>query len=357
MRPLRIGFLIGSVVCSALISGTIVGCGDGEAADAVTESRAIRVTVSRPRTVWLSPTVVRPGRVDANSVVPLGFQDGGRVQSVAVDENDNVVRGQRLAWLDTTEVTANVRKARTGVEKAERDHQRAVRLAREAAIPSNTAIDAKSALDLAHATLFIAKHHLHLAILRAPTSGNIVRRLIEPGQLVGKGTPALILMELNPIKIVAGITDVDLVRVHKGDSVVVTISALPEFIRTGIVNRTGLVAATDGMFPVEVTMPNPDLVLRPGMIAQVAIRTNGKTAVLTVPAPSVVVGADDISRVYVLDPATNRVARCNIRTGPPHAGRMPVYGGLKEDELVVVDGARDVRDGMKVKVVTRGGGS
>ncbi len=336
--------------CVAVLTLAAAGCGNHSGADEPEPRAAISVSLATTQYRGHTTQVTRPGRTEPTQVVPLLFLDGGRVEAVPVDENQHVRAGQRLAWVDTTEFHAHVAKARVAVDKARRDHERARRLAEDAAIPRSNVEDARSALDVARSNLRIAEHHLRNATLRAPTDGFIVKRNVEPGQLIGNSSPALILMVLDPIIVVLGVVDDDLVHIARGDTAVVRLNALPDFSREGRVSRMGLVAAADGTFPVEISLPNSDLTLRAGMIAQVTVRASEEQRTLMVPAEAVVIGDGKQPRVFVYDPETGMVRGREVLTSPPRDGWVPVFQGLGPRDRVVVHGARQVRDGARVIV-------
>ena len=341
------------VVCTACI---FASCSESSQANGdVPTHGATTISLEQPQyREWVNE-ISRPGRTEATQMIPLVFLDGGHVATVRVEETDRVRAGQILARVDTTEYAANVARAQVAVDKARRDHARAVRLSEQEVIPTNNAEDALSALQLAEANLRIAEHHLNNATLRAPVDGVIVRRMVEPGQLIGNTSPALVMMVLDPVKVLIGMVDADLVNVSEGDTAIVTINALPEYRGIGRVTKTGLAAASDGTFPVEIQLPNPDLTLRAGMICQVKVRCSQRSRSLMVPAQAVIVGEGDRARVYVYDDGRGIVRRRDVTTGAPKNGWLPVFDGLSENESVVIDGVREVRDGARVTVAGRGG--
>ena len=342
-------------VVALALAAVVSSCGDSYAQQ-IQSRRAVSVTLQAPQPRQYVREISRPGRTEATRMIPLVFLDGGHVTGVFADETDRVRAAQVLACVDTTEIAANVARARVALAKARRDYDRARRLTEQAAIPANTVEDAQSALDLAEANLRIAEHHLRNATLRAPVDGVIVRRMVERGQLIGNTSPAMVMMVLDPIKVMLGMTDADFVRVSEGDTAVVTVSAMPEYRGVGRVTRTGLVAASDGTFPVEISLPNPRLRLPAGMICQVAVRCGATEPALTVPIESVIVGEGDRARVYVYDEGLGIVRRRYVTVGSPREGRIPVLQGISAGDRVVVDGIREVRDGSSVTVADGGGG-
>jgi membrane fusion protein (multidrug efflux system) len=102
---------------------------------------------------------------------------------------------------------------------------------------------------------------------------------------------------------------------------------------------------------VRALLPNPDRMLRPGMMMNVAIQSASRTG-LSVPELAVL-GEGDSRYVFALGPG-NRVHRVPVRTGAHLGGRVEILAGLRPGQLVVTEGIIKVADGMAVRV--RGGG-
>jgi len=104
---------------------------------------------------------------------------------------------------------------------------------------------------------------------------------------------------------------------------------------------------------VRARLPNPDRMLRPGMMMSVAIQSASRTG-LSVPELAVL-GEGDSRYVFALGPG-NRVHRALVRTGAHLGGRVEILAGLRPGQRVVTEGIIKVADGMAVRVQGAAGG-
>ena len=131
------------------------------------------------------------GTVRAKEASLLAFKVGGVVARVTVENGSRVRKGQMLATLDATEYVAGVTQAEEATKKYERDVQRLENLHREGAVPLADLEDAKTRLNVSRAVVKQVSNNAGRATLFAPADGWISHRMVEPGQVVGPGTPVV----------------------------------------------------------------------------------------------------------------------------------------------------------------------
>ena len=139
----------------------------------------------------VSEAIRATGTLAAKEEVQLSFKIGGIVQRVYVDEGQPVRAGQLLATLDPAEIDAQVTRARTGAETAQRDLARARSLYADSVATLEQLQDATSGAQAAQAELRIAAFNRQHARIVAPASGTVLRRVAEEGELASPGAPVL----------------------------------------------------------------------------------------------------------------------------------------------------------------------
>ena len=186
------------------------GCGEPEAKTTIAPSlvRAHTAVASREDVLELSGTVTAARRVR------LGFKHGGPIAAIAVEEGQQVVRGQLLGRLDRADAMAAVRAARAGHDKARRDADRAAHLAKGGAIPLHARDDSGTQLEAAEATLLQAREALDRTRLISPVAGTVFARLAEPGETVGPGMPVLVIDSSGRLAVRAGASQAQLERLR-----------------------------------------------------------------------------------------------------------------------------------------------
>ena len=250
-------------------------------------------------------------------------------------------------------------KERFDVSKAKLDAAKAQLAVAEAKV--NTARyqigAAESRVRTTESVVYTASIPLGDAQLRAPWSAVVIERKVEVGQLVSTGTPAFVLADLSSVKAAFGVPDLALQNFKLGDTLTMTTDAIPGTEFTGQISRISAAAdQSSRVFDVEVTIPNPEGVLKPGMIASMAVTEAGATTEFpVVPLTSITRSKVDPNAyaVLVVEEAGGRhVARMRAVTlGESYGNSVAVNSGVKSGEIVITTGVTQVADGEEVRVM------
>jgi RND family efflux transporter MFP subunit len=216
---------------------------------------------------------------------------------------------------------------------------------------------AESRLKTMEATVYTASIPLGDAQLRAPLSAVVIERKIEVGQLVSTGTPAFVLADLSSVKAAFGVPDLALQNFKLGDTLTMTTDAVPGTEFTGQVSRISAAAdSSSRVFDVEVTIPNPQGLLKPGMIAAMTVNEPGATKEFPVVPLTAVTRAkvDPNAYAVMVVEAVNgkHIARLrNVTLGESYGNAVAVNSGVKPGEIVITTGVSQVADGEEVHVM------
>ena len=318
----------------------------------------------------------------AKATVPLAFRGPGYVTELMkvkssdgrtrdVGEGDRVRKGEVIARLRDAEyrdkagqATGQVAAARAAAEKARLDFERAQRLFATQSITRPEMETATAQRDGTRAQLAAVESLLAEAqvglrdtLLTVPVDGDVMKKSVEPGAYTGPGLPAFVIGDVSSVKVVLGLPDTALHGVQLGQDVVVTTDALPGKSFAAKVSRIAAIAdSVTRNFDVEVEIPNPDRLWKPGMIAAVELKSAGGHAPipllpLTAFVPSV--KNKEQFAVMVVDGAgTNPRAKIrDVVLGDVVGNRVAVTQGLNRGEQVITTGATLVIDGERVEVV------
>ncbi len=302
-----------------------VGCDESS-----TETRAFATAIVR--VAPLIDSVLATGRVQTVQSVDVSSQLSGRIDDVYVDYNDIVAEGDPLAKLDqlrfesrTEELSASLAIARAELssveaalagaqarfEEDERDYNRKVDLAKngsasdsEVSRSMTVKLQSESALRTlaaskevgtakiaaAAASLRQAQIDLDRTVIRAPISGIVIKRSIEPGQTVAVSLSApelfIIANDLSQIEVHARVDEADVGKVKVGQSVMFTVDAYPERRFDGAVSqirKAPEISQNVVSYSVVIDASNPEELMLPGMTALVEIVTAQHEQVLQVP--------------------------------------------------------------------------
>ena len=232
----RLGFaaLVFTVTaCSTTDTGgrdTTVATGDVSAAIPVRLAPVTDDSAPQP--------VTATGVIALRDEVTLSFKIGGVVAQVLVREGESVRAGQLLATLDLREIDAQVAKARSAAAKTERDLARVTRLYNDSVATRQQMDDAATGAEVARADLETATVNQQYARIVAPSNGVILRRTVEPGELVSTGTPVLTLGSRTSGTIMrVSLPDRDIVRVRLGDPATLRVDARSDRAIQGVCAR------------------------------------------------------------------------------------------------------------------------
>lgn len=262
--------------------------------------------------------ITATGTINAVSTVSVGSQVSGTIQQIFVDFNSSVRKGQVIALIDprlleaaVEQARANVNNAKASLERAqsgvidtERTYSRNRELVKDGFVAqadvdsSQTAMEqaaaqkksAEAALQQVEGALRVARTNLEYATIRSPVDGIVISRNVDVGQTVAASfqTPTLfsIAEDLTKMQVDANVDESDIGRAALGQTVTFTVDAYPEKTFTGEVaqvRNSPIVTQNVVTYNVVVRVDNRELLLKPGMTANVSIEVRKFGDVLKIP--------------------------------------------------------------------------
>ncbi len=248
--------------------------------------------------------VTATGSINALTTVQVGTQVSGTIDKLLADFNTTVKKGQVIALLDTTflsaardEAEAMLAKATIHLHEMQTEWERIKHLYDGGAV-------AKAEYDLSHtnfqsaqvdiksaeAALNRARINLRYATIRAPISGVVISRNVDVGQTVvaSFNSPVLftIANDLTQMQVYANVDEADIGQVKVGQEAVFTVDAYPRDFFTGIIKQIRMqanVIQNVVNYTVIIDVANPELKLLPGLTANINIKVKEHLNVLKVP--------------------------------------------------------------------------
>ncbi len=330
----------------------IAACSRGDANTIPNATRAVPVEVAPVTEESLTPPVSGSGTLAGKDELSLAFTIGGVVARVLVDEGSVVRQGQLLAELVPVEIGAQVATAVQARDKADRDLARVRALHADSIATTEQLQDATTALAIAQQNVVRAQFNQEHAVVRAPMGGVVLRRLVEPSQVVSPGTPVLQLRASGRgVVLRVALPDRDAVRVRVGDEATVAFDALPgERFSAHVSQVAALAGGSTGTIDVELTLERRAESLASGLIGRADIRVRSEGRVATVPLEAIVEANGDSASVFVVADGATTATRRAIRLGQVVRDRAAVLDGLRPGELVVVRGAAYLDEGTTLAV-------
>jgi RND family efflux transporter MFP subunit len=198
---------------------------------------------------------------------------------------------------------------------------------------------------------------LHDTELRSPLNGVVLEKSIEKGTLVSSGYKAFVVADTSSVKAVFGVADIALAEMKLGSKLSVVSESMPGKEFQGQI--TSVFPAADSKnraFNVEVTIANPDYLLRPNMIVSLRVGTKQHFSPQPVVPLNAVIksksNANGYAVIVVTEEGGRQLARLrDVKLGESFGNAVAVAEGLKPGDRVIMTGGTMVNDGDQVKVI------
>jgi multidrug efflux system membrane fusion protein len=193
--------------------------------------------------------------------------------------------------------------------------------------------------------------------LRAPMNGVVLQRSVEVGALVSQGKTGFVIADLTSVKAVFGVPDLTVGKLKAGSALTVTTESLPDREFPGRI--TSIAPSADPksrVFEIEVTIPNPQQLLKSGMIASLEIAAvRPQEPVTVVPVSAIVRSKDqpDEYAVFVVEKKNGQAIAHSrsVKLGEAFGNTIAVLEGVSIGERVITTGTTLVLDGQAVQVI------
>ena len=359
------------------LAGSLAACGGEKEAD-----KAKQAAAAPPPPSVLVAEVVRKtvpiygefvAQTDAKETVEIRARVQAYLDAQHFTEGTMVKKDQLLFTLDKREYESKLLQAKASLEaaearlgKAETDERRLKPLAERKAVPQqdydNAAANllaAKAGVSSAKAGVVDAQLNLSYCTIRSPIAGLIGKRLVAPGNLVGKSEATLLdtVSSVDPMRVNATISEAEYLKFSaqlkekgapSGGSVLELIladgSVFPHKGKVVIVDRA--VDVKTGTLSMVAEFPNPGGLLRPGQFGR--LRAPVETAENAILVPRRAVQEIQGAKSVLVVGADNMVALRTIRPGESVGQDLIVLDGVQPGERVIVDGVQKARPGSKV---------
>lgn len=363
-----------ALVLIALVGTTLVAFGSGANHDAgIGHMRPPDVSVATVLTQSVQPWDEFTGRVTAVESVELRARVSGYVERVAYEEGQFVRKGDLLFLVDQRSYRAEYERARAELARArseaalarsQDERTRALVAARAASQEESderraAADQSLAAVRAAEAALERARLDLEFTEVRAPIDGRAGRALITAGNLAQADSTLLTtVVSVDPVYVYFDADEQTYLR-YQGLARSGERAASGNAVRIGLATETGFphagtvdfidnqVDAGTGTIRVRALVPNPGLLLTPGLFARVQLQGGEERAALLIDDRAVLTDQDR-KYVYVLGPG-NAAVRKDVTLGRTSGDLRVVTAGLEAGDTIIVNGVQKVFfEGMPV---------
>ena len=317
----------------------------------VSNEQAINVQAETISETTVSTSIQFSGVLSSKRISKLSFKTGGIINQILVKEGISVKKGQLLASLDMTEISAQVQQAKVAFEKADRDLKRVKNLFADSVVTQEQLENATSAYQAALETKNIAEFNLRYSQIVAPANGKIISKLAEENELTGPGMPVLIFSEQGNDEwiVKTGVSDRDIVALKNGDKAIVTFDAFEgrEFV-AHVTQLAQLADQSSGTFEVELSLRPGDVQFINGLVANIKINSSDKRTVSLVPPDAITEADGNKGFVYVVNEKDSTAIKTPVTISHIQNNEIAVLEPLNKMGKVVTKGAAYLEDGSKI---------
>jgi multidrug efflux system membrane fusion protein len=334
------------------------------------------VSVSQPVRQTVTDYIEVSGNTQASNSVNLVARVEGYLQSVDFTDGTFVKKGDLLFVIEPEPYEAQVQlqeamvaQQQATLTQATEEYARQQRLIKQNATSQSELENwqaqqgtAQAAVDEANANLEIAKINLGYTRIVAPFDGRMGRHLVDPGNLVGAGSPTQLatIEQLAPIYVYFNVDESDVLRVRANmraaGQTVATMG--PVTLGVGLQNETGYlheatldfidsnVDQSTGTLQVRGSIANEDYVFLPGMFVRVRVPIGTIPNALLVPDRAL--GIDQRGHYLLLVDQNDEVEQRTVQIGALVGDLRVITEGLTAEDRVMVDGIQRAIPGNKV---------
>ncbi len=310
-------------------------------------------------------TLDYPGQIEAAQHAELGFEVAGQMIEFPVTEGQLVEEGDVLARLDPRDFESNLEAKRALARQARTEYDRAKILFEKEVAPQQDVDRARRSLEVTQANLSQAEKAVGDAVLRAPFSGIVARKLVKDFRNVQAKEPVVVVEDDSGLQIVANVPESDWVFAREDRSREerqriakprVTVSNYPDRPIPAVLREVATTAdPTTRTYAVTLAFDPPEgMNVMPGMTAKVSIDIPGAAtgAAISVPAQAVVDDGGGAPYVWKIDPSTLAASRAEVTLGELSGDRVEIRSGLADGDQIAISGVHQLRDGTTVRRYT-----
>lgn len=291
-------------------------------------------TLRASETVDLTSTIT-------DTVTAIHFEDGQRVDA-----------GYVLAEMTNEEEHARLEEERSTLKETQQQYERIKPLVKRGAASKSLLDQRRREYETAQARFRGIQSRLKDRLIVAPFSGVTGLRNISVGALIAPGDLITTLDDDSVMKLDFTVPAIHLATLAKGLPVVARATSYGDQIFSGQVSGIdSRIDPTTRSIVVRALLPNPDRLLKPGLLMRVELLKNRRN-VLVIPEEALI-PTGQINHVLVVDQAAIPpiATRREVTIGARRPGEVEIVRGLVPGEFVVIHGTLRARPGQEVKVI------
>lgn len=298
----------------------------------------------------LNDVFTLPAIVEPNRIVKVPAEVDGRIEKIELKEGQKVQAGATIVQLNTDLLAAQFERQQADANFAAKEYERVSQLQGKGIASQQDMDQAISRRATSQADLKLCKTRLERATIVAPISGSLNHIPVEIGEYVAPGACVAQIVDIDVVKVVVLVPERDIRYLKLGQKETVLLKTADGGENTfegEITYISDLADETTHTTRVEVSVKNPDGLLRNGMMVHVRLTRRVLKDAVMIPLAAVIPAEND-KQVYCVE--GSKACLRKVTLGFYQGANVQVLSGLKGQEQLIVSGHRSVSDGQSVRV-------
>ena len=297
------------------------------------------------------------GSVDTKKNIVVTPEMSGILKQVFVKEGQRVSKGQILARIDDGGMSQQLAQLQIQSDLAKTTYERQKRLWDQKIGSELEFLQRKSAYEAQQQAVNQLQTQIGKTAVRAPFSGVVDDVITEQGSVVGAGqSPIMRIVNLSDMYIEAVIPEQYLTSVKEGSDVEVNFPVLGTTTKEKIRQAGDFIDPNNRTYKVEIGVSNKEGNIKPNLTAKLKINDYTNEKAILIPQSVISENAEGEQYVYIANDIKEKNAiakRIIVETGKTQGDFIEITNGLKDGDAVIKEGARSVKDGQEIKIITK----
>lgn len=296
------------------------------------------------------------GNVSTDQNIVIYPEFSGVLTRVLVKEGQPVSKGQSLAKIDDGGLGQQLAQMQIQADLAKTTFERQERLWNQNIGSEIQYLQAKSNYESQEQAISQMKKQIGKTIVKAPFSGTIDQVITDQGSVVSPGiSPLFRIVNLNEMYVETDVPESYLANVVPGKDVALFFPVLNKNMNAKVRQAGNFINPANRTFRVEVAVDNAEGMIKPNLTAKLKINDYSNDKALLIPQSIISENAEGDQYVYTIssnDDGKTVANRVIIATGKTDGDFIEVLSGLENGSEIIDEGARSVKDGQSVKVLS-----
>jgi RND family efflux transporter MFP subunit len=292
------------------------------------------------------------GSVDTKENILIQPEFSGTLISLTVKAGDRVSKGQILGRVDDAGMSQQLASAENQYSLAKTTFDRQKNLWDKKIGSEIQFLQAQTQMISAQKAVAQIKAQLSKTVIRAPFSGTIDEVFAEKGQVVAPSQLGLMrIVNLGNMFVSTTVPESYIGKLKMGDLVDVYLTSLGKTYKGKVRQVGNFINPNNRSFGIEVSLPNPDNLLRPNQVAKLKITDYTNKNAIVVPTGVIQQDGTGSKFVYVVEGSNGKTGTAKkviVEIGKSSDNVTEIVSGLSANDIIVVEGVNSISNGMKL---------